>query len=78
MPVIDSDLVPCIAPGSLFSRFTSDQQINIRWLVPVDPVVWSVLNRPMADIALRQLILAKTLDSLTPPSAFPILNTSTS
>jgi hypothetical protein len=64
MPTIDPDLVPSIAPGSLFDRFTTDTSINIRWLVPVDPVFWGTLNRPMADIALRQLILAKTVDAL--------------
>ena len=64
MPTINPDLVPCITPGSLFDRFTADTSINIRWLVPVDPVFWGTLNRPMADIALRQLILAKTVDAL--------------
>jgi hypothetical protein len=64
MPTIDPSLVPCINPGSLFSRFTVDPTINIRWFVPVDPVTHSVLNRPIADVALRQLILAKTVDAL--------------
>jgi hypothetical protein len=48
----------------LFSRFTDDPTINIRWFVPVDPVTNTVLNRPIADVALRQLILAKTIDAL--------------
>lgn len=61
---IDPSLVPSISPGSLFSRFTEDPSINIRWFVPVDPVTNTVLNRPIADVALRQLILAKTVDSL--------------
>jgi hypothetical protein len=64
MPTIDPSLVPCVAPGSLFSRFTVDPTINIRWFVPVDPVTNTVLNRPIADVALRQLILAKTVDAL--------------
>lgn len=64
MPTIDPSLVPSVSPGSLFSRFTDDPTINIRWYVPVDPVTNTVLNRPIADIALRQLILAKTLDAL--------------
>lgn len=64
MPTLNPDLVPCINPGSLFSRFTTDPSINIRWFVPVDPVTNTVLNRPIGDIALRQLILAKTIDAL--------------
>lgn len=64
MPTIDPTLVPSISPGSLFSRFTQDPTINIRWFVPVDPVTNTVLNRPIADVALRQLILAKTVDAV--------------
>lgn len=64
MVTINPDLVPSIAPGSLFSRFTTDTSINIRWLLPVDPASAPVLNRPLGDIALRQLILAKTVDNL--------------
>jgi hypothetical protein len=64
MVTINPSLVPTISPGALFSRFTEDANINIRWFVANDPVVYSVLNRPIADLALRQLILAKTLDQL--------------
>lgn len=64
MPTIDPSLVPSVSPGSLFSRLTDDPTINIRWFVPVDPVTNTVLNRPIADVALRQLILAKTVDAL--------------
>ena len=79
MPTIDPTLVPCINPGSLFSRFTTDTSINIRWFVPVDPVTNTVLNRPIADVALRQLILAKTMDALNlrlgHQALFPFLTT---
>ena len=64
MPNIDPALVPTVNPGALFDRFTGDTQLNIRFYVPVDPVTSSALNRPLGDIALRQLILAKTLDAL--------------
>lgn len=64
MVTINPALVPTISPGALFGRFTDDETINIRWFVANDPVVYSVLNRPIADLALRQLILAKTLDQL--------------
>lgn len=78
MPTIDPSLVPSVTPGSLFSRFTEDPTINIRWFVPVDPVTNTVLNRPIADVALRQLILAKTVDALNlrlgHQALFPFLN----
>jgi len=64
MPVINPSLVPTIAPGNLFSRFTTDTSINIRWYTATDPVYFDVLNRVPADLALRQLIIAKTLDQL--------------
>jgi len=62
MAVINPDLVPTIAPGTLFSRFSTDTSLAIRWLVAQDPVYFDVLNRPTGDLAMRQLILAKTLD----------------
>ena len=64
MPTFDPDLVPTIAPGTLFQRFTEDTSINIRWFTAQDPVYFEVLNRVPADLALRQLIIAKTLDQL--------------
>ena len=64
MPTITPSLVPTIAPGNLFNRFTTDTSLAIRFLQALDPVFFESLNRPMADIALRQLIIAKTLDQL--------------
>jgi hypothetical protein len=48
----------------MFSRFTTDDTLNIRWLTAEDPVLFEVYNRPSADIALRQLIIAKAIDNL--------------
>jgi len=62
MPEINPALVPTIDPGNIFSRFTTDDTLNVRWLVPGDPVLFEAINRPMADIVLRQLIIAKALD----------------
>lgn len=64
MPTINPSLVPSITAGNLFDRITYESTYNIRWLQPNDPVYFEVLNRPHADIALRQLIIAKTLDQL--------------
>jgi hypothetical protein len=64
MPTIDPALIPSITPGNLFTRFTEDTTLNIRWLTATDPVLFEALNRPMADITVRQLILAKALDAL--------------
>lgn len=64
MPAINSNLVPTVSPGNVFTRLTTDDTINIRWYTATDPVYFEVLNRPMADLALRQLIIAKALDQL--------------
>jgi hypothetical protein len=65
MPTINPSLVPTIAPGNLFTALTSDTTLNVRWITPTDPVYYEAVNRPSADITLRQLILAKTLDNLS-------------
>jgi hypothetical protein len=64
MPTINPALVPTIAPGNIFTAFTEDTTLNIRWLTPEDPVLFEAYNRPIADVALRQLILAKAVDNL--------------
>lgn len=78
MPSINAALVPFIPPGSLFSRFVEDGKLNIRWLTPTDPAQYQILNRPIADMVLRQLILAKTIDSINDSmgflSTFPFVN----
>jgi len=79
MPItIDSTLVPTIAPGNLFSTLTTDDDIEIRFITSLDPVFFGVANRPLADLALRQLIIAKTLDQvevrLGSQAIFPFLS----
>lgn len=64
MPTISPSLVPSIAPGNIFDRFTEDTTLNVRFLTAQDPVFFEATNRPMADITLRQLIIAKALDDL--------------
>jgi len=79
MPNFNSGLVPTITPGTIFDRFLSDETINIRWLTALDPAYFEAINRPMADITLRQLIIAKALDTqnakLGAASIFPFLIT---
>lgn len=77
MPTIDANLVPTITPGNIFERLTTDQSLTVRWLVPRDPVIFEAMNRPIADVALRQLIIAKALDDinlrLSHQALFPFL-----
>lgn len=78
MPNIDSSLIPLVSPGTLFVTLTDNPTINVRWLTPNDPHYFDVYNRPMADITLRQLIIAKSLDQLglriSSRTTFPFLN----
>ena len=64
MPTIDPSLIPTITPGNIFERLTTDRSLNVRWLTATDPVLFSAMNRPMADITVRQLIIAKALDDI--------------
>ncbi len=77
MPTIIPEQVPTINPGSLFYSLTTNNSLAIRFLVSQDPHYFDTYNRPMADIALRQLILAKTIDQiglrLSHQALFPFL-----
>jgi hypothetical protein len=64
-PTFNTSLVPTLAPGTLFTNLAGgDTTLNVRWLTSVDPCFYETLNRPMADITLRQLIIAKAVDTL--------------
>lgn len=77
MPTIDPSLIPLVTPGNVFPVLTENDTLAIRWLVAGDPHFFDVYNRPMADIVLRQLIIAKSLDQLglrlSAQSNFPFL-----
>lgn len=77
MPTIDPNLIPTVTAGTLFNRLTTDSTLNIRWITPEDPVFYESMNRPMADITVRQLVIAKTIDAinlrLSHQSNFPFL-----
>lgn len=62
MDRINPDLVPLISPGQLFDRLISDNSISIRILTKDDPAYFEVLNRPTLDLAVRQLMIAKSID----------------
>jgi|GEM_PF-4589643 len=65
MPTITPSMVPTKAPGTLFSSLTGgDNTLNIRWLTATDPAFYETLNRPLADLTLRQLVIAKAVDTL--------------
>lgn len=65
IPAINPGLVPTIPAGRLFTRLTTDETLLIRWLTATDPVFSEVMNRPIADSALRTLIIAKAVDQLS-------------
>ena len=64
MPTIYPNLVPNIEPGNLFSKLVNDNSLSIRWITKLDPVMFEVANRPVADMAVRQLIIAKAVDQI--------------
>lgn len=65
IPTINPIVVPTKAPGTLFTALTGgDITLNIRWLTATDPAFYEVLNRPLADITVRQLVIAKAVDNL--------------
>ena len=81
MPTINSSLIPLVTPGSVFPTLTENTSLAIRWIVATDPHFYEVYNRPMADITVRQLIIAKSLDQLglrlSAQGNFPFLNPAT-
>jgi len=81
MPTIDSSLIPLVTPGNVFPTITENPSLAVRFLVAKDPHFFDVYNRPMGDIVVRQLILAKSIDQLglrlSHQSNFPFLNPAT-
>lgn len=64
MPTIQPGIVKSIAPGSIFDSFVTDTTLAIRWLTATDPAYYEALNRPLADLEIQTLILAKAVDSI--------------
>lgn len=63
--MIDSNMVPTKAPGTIFDSLTGgDETLNVRWLTAQDPAYYATLNRPIADVTVRQLVIAKAIDNL--------------
>ena len=66
MTTLNPALVPTITPGNLFNALaTTDGTLAVRFFVPKDPVFYGSLNRPISDIVIRQLIIAKAVDGLS-------------
>lgn len=70
MPKINANYIPYIAPTTLFDRLANDNAISVRWLDRRDPLFFETLNRPTADLAVRQLIIAKAIDRINLCIAF--------
>lgn len=64
MPAINPANVPSIAPGSIFTSLTTDNNYTVRWYTVEDPLHASVLNRPLADLEFQLYVVAKALDNL--------------
>jgi hypothetical protein len=64
MPSVDPNLVPAVNPGSVFFTLTTNATLSVRWVEARDPHYFDTYNRPMADLLLRQLIIAKSLDQV--------------
>lgn len=81
MPNINSSMIPLVTPGNVFPTIVSDSSLAIRWLTSLDPHFFDVYNRPLADITVRQLIIAKSMDQLglrlSAQTNFPFLNPAT-
>lgn len=62
---INPNLVPSKVPGTLFTSFTGgDQTLLVRYHQALEPVYYEILNRPLKDLEVRQLIIAKAIDTL--------------
>ncbi len=62
---INPNYIPTKTPGTLFDNLTGDDlTLNVRWLTALDPVYFEAMNRPIADVVVRQLVLAKAIDAL--------------
>lgn len=65
MPTLSPSLIPTKAPGTIFDSLTGgDTTLSVRWLTSLDPVYFEAVNRPIADVTVRQLVIAKAVDNL--------------
>jgi len=79
MPSIDPDLVPSVSISDIFDELVTNNDYSVRWLTGIDPLYFDVYNRPISDMAMRQLIMAKALTNLSyrlnHQSNFPFVET---
>ena len=64
MAKFNPNIIPYISPTRLFSRLVSDASLAIRWITGRDANWFETYNRLVSDVALRQLIIAKSVDRL--------------
>lgn len=65
MPTLNYNLIPAKVPGTLFTSLSGgDASLNVRYFVATEPVYYEVLNRPLKDLEVRQMVLAKSIDTL--------------
>lgn len=65
MTQINYNLIPTKAPGTLFASFSGgDDNLKIRYHVALEPVYYEIFNRPLKDLEVRQMVIAKAVDTL--------------
>lgn len=66
MTTINYNIIPTKIPGTIFSSLSGgDQTLSVRYLGPLEPVHYAILNRPLKDIEIRQMVIAKAIDTLS-------------
>jgi hypothetical protein len=63
--MINYNIIPTKIPGTIFNSLSGgDQNLSVRYYQALDPVHYSVLNRPIKDLEVRQMVIAKAIDTL--------------
>jgi hypothetical protein len=66
MTTINYNIIPTKIPGTIFASLSGgDQTLSVRYLGALEPVHYAILNRPLKDIEVRQMVIAKALDTIS-------------
>lgn len=63
--MINYNIIPTKIPGTIFTSLSGgDQSLLVRYFHALEPVHYSILNRPLKDLEVRQMVIAKAIDVL--------------